>query len=167
MKTSMQINFIKNGKSTSKSYTDISSAATNAQLVDFAQGITNLTSNIYSGTKRIEVIDADTEPGGGIKPTPTLSMSVTSMSAAALDSAQYTDNGIDIVTNSDGEIATSLSGFDSAIGSTIPTVAVLNKKLYLHKAVFSNKTATGTIHVTVLPSANYGISNTIDFTITA
>lgn len=155
------------GKTNTTTISNVNPEVTNADLAQFGTMLIALTSNLYNKSDRVITVNVDTEPGGGTKPTPTLSMSVTSVSAAALDSTTYYDAGFEITTNSDGEIATSLSGFNSATGMTIPTVAVFNKKLYIHKAVFTNQTATGTIHVTVLPSANYGISNTIDFTVTA
>lgn len=163
----MQLKMTSEGKTLTRTLSNTNQSVDNDTLAQFGNRLAALTSNTYGSTDRITTVNCDTEEGGAILPTPTLSMSVTSISAAGLDSAQYTDDGYEITTNSDGEIALSFSGFDSATNSTIPTAAVFNKRLYLHKAVFSNQTATGTIHVTVLPSENFGISNTVDFTITA
>lgn len=163
----MQLKMTSEGKTLTRTLSHTNQSVDNDILAQFGNRLAALTTNTYGSTDRITTVNCDTEEGGAVLPTPNLSMSTTSYSAAALDSAQFTDAGFEIVTNSDGEIALSFSGFDSATAQTMPTATVLNKRLYLHKAVFSNQTATGTIHITVLPSENFGISNTVDFTITA
>lgn len=166
MKEDIKISSTGGGKSLSTTISYINPAVNNEDLATFGQMLTALTTNIYESTDRVTTVNCDTEEGDGIKPTPTLSMPVTSMTAAGLDLAQYTDDGIEIVTNSDGEIAISFSGF-SGEAINYPFAFVRNNRLYLHKAVFQNTTSTGTIHITVLPSANFGISQTINFTLTA
>ena len=163
-KTNVIVTSTDSGKSVQKSLTDINPAVNNDKLAQFGQMLIGLTTNTYQKTDRIIKVNCDTEAGGVIKPTPTLSMSTTSFSAAALDSSQFTDYGIEIVTNSDGEIALSFSGFNAA--NTAPTACVFDGRLYLRKCM-SGSTSTGVIHVTALPSENFGISNTVDFTITA
>ena len=154
------------GKTLTRTLSHTNQSVDNDILAQFGNRLAALTTNTYGSTDRITTVNCDTEEGGGVKPTPTLSMATTSYSAAALDSAQFTDDGFEITTNSDGKIALSFSGFDSATGMTMPTACVLNGRLYLRKC-FSGSTSTGVIHVTALPSENFGISNTVNFTITA
>ena len=163
----MQLKMTSEGKTLTRTLSHTNQSVDNDILAQFGNRLAALTTNTYGSTDRITTVNCDTEEGGGVKPTPTLSMATTSYSAATLDSGQFTDDGFEITTNSDGKIALSFSGFDSATGMTMPTASVLNGRLYIHKAVFSNQTATGTIHVTALPSENFGISNTVNFTVTA
>ena len=161
----MQLKMTSEGKTLTRTLSHTNQSVDNDILAQFGNRLAALTTNTYGSTDRITTVNCDTEEGGGVKPTPTLSMATTSYSAATLDSGQFTDDGFEITTNSDGEIALSFSGFNT--DSTSPTACVFNGRLYIHKAVFTNQTSTGVIHVTALPSENFGISNTVNFTITA
>lgn len=161
----MQLKMTSEGKTLTRTLSNTNQSVDNDVLAQFGSRLAALTSNTYGSTDRITTVNCDTEEGGAVLPTPTISLATTSMSAATIDSETFTDGGIVITTNSDGEIALSFSGFSSV--STSPTACVHDGKLYLHKAAFAGRTSTGVIHVTALPSENFGISNTVNFTITA
>lgn len=97
-----------------KTISNINPAATNAQLAQFGEMIADLTTGQYAKTDRVTKINCDTEPGGGIKPEPTLTLSSYSDTAAnVLAALQYSaamnnylinDNSPIITTNSDGNL---------------------------------------------------------------
>ena len=91
----------------SKTIENINPAARNATLAQFGEKIADLTTNTYQKTDRITKVNCDTEPGGGTKPTPTLTLSQSSIALAdvsAISATPAINPVITITTNSDGNI---------------------------------------------------------------
>ena len=89
----------------SKTIENINPAARHATLAQFGEKIADLTTNTYQKTDRITKVNCDTEPGGGVKPTPTLTLSQSSIAIAdmnSISSAPAINPVITITTNSDG-----------------------------------------------------------------
>ena len=60
-----------------KTIPNINPTVLNAQLAQFGEMIADLTTGQYVKTDRVTKINCDTEPGGGSKPEPTLTLSTT------------------------------------------------------------------------------------------
>ena len=84
----------------SKTIENINPAVNNSTLAQFGEKIADLTTNTYQKTDRISKVNCDTEPGGGTKPTPTLTLDSDFTSIAALGAGGYKG----YTTNSDGEL---------------------------------------------------------------
>lgn len=94
----------KNGASVTTTISDVNPEATNAQLAQLGTMFNALTTNTYEESNRVTTVNVDTEPGGGAKQTPTLTLSKTSATRAEI----ITDmNGgqatFTMTTNSDGQ----------------------------------------------------------------
>ena len=65
------------GVTVQKTVSNINPTATNAQLAQFGEMIADLTTGQYVKTDRVRKFNCDTEPGGGVKSEPTLTLSTT------------------------------------------------------------------------------------------
>ena len=77
--------------------------ATNAQLQSLASALNNFTDNVYIEANRITTVNVDTEPGGGTKKEPTLTLSQNTCTNAQIGSS---DTETTVTTNSDGSFYT-------------------------------------------------------------
>ena len=77
----------------------VNPAATNAQLQSLASALNDFTNNVYIEANRVTTVNVDTEPGGGVKPEPTLTLSKNTCTKADVGKSASIAN---ITTNSDG-----------------------------------------------------------------
>ena len=103
-KENIIITATKSGKTIQKSLTDMNPEATNAQLATFGTMLNALTTNTYQKTDRITKVNCDTEPGGGVKPTPTITLSFTSVDKSELPAVGQAPKDLVVTTNSNGTI---------------------------------------------------------------
>lgn len=82
-----------------KTINNVNPNATNAQLATVAAMLTALTNCTYQKTDRITKVNCDTEPGGGTKPEPTLTLSKNTCTKADVGKSASIAT---ITTNSDG-----------------------------------------------------------------
>lgn len=104
-----------NAKTSTLSITNVEPTSTSAQAVQFTQKLNALTKNSYERTNRIDKINCDTEPvPGGVKPTPTLTLShytATVTDLVAASSILNSPRKVVVTTNSDGEIYVANNNF--------------------------------------------------------
>lgn len=96
-----------NGKSAQKAMTCVNPDATNAQLVALGQMITAASNNTYVETFRINKVNCDLEADAPGKPTPTLTASVTTFSAATFtedDDGNYVGGSCNLTYSGDGDV---------------------------------------------------------------
>ena len=101
----LKITSTKSGDRITTTINDVNPEATNAQLAQLGTKFNALTSNTYEESNRVTTINVDTEPGGGAKPTPTLTLSQSSIALAdvsAIGTSPAIKPRISITTNSDG-----------------------------------------------------------------
>ena len=101
----LKITSTKSGDRITTTINDVNPEATNAQLAQLGTKFNALTSNTYEESNRVTTINVDTEPGGGAKPTPTLTLSQSSIALAdvsAIGTSPAITPRISITTNSDG-----------------------------------------------------------------
>ena len=102
-KSSIIITSNRAGKTLQKTLTDVNPAATNAQFATMGTMLTALTNCTYQKTDRITKVNCDTEPGGGTKKEPTLTLSQNTCTNAQVGSS---DTETTVTTNSDGSFYT-------------------------------------------------------------
>lgn len=101
----LKITSTKSGDRITTTINDVNPEATNAQLAQLGTKFNALTSNTYEESNRVTTINVDTEPGGGAKPTPTLTLSQSSIAigdVSAIGTSPAITPRISITTNSDG-----------------------------------------------------------------
>ena len=80
--TSIIVNSTNSGKVLQKTITNVNPNADNDKLATWGQMLTALTDNTYTKTDRVDKANCDTESS---KPTPTLTLSPTSVTAATMN----------------------------------------------------------------------------------
>ena len=104
MRQQLKISTTAGGSNSTKTINNVNPAATNAQLATFATKLNALTTNTYQKSDRVTTVNVDTEPGGGVKPTPTITLSFTSVDKSELPAVGQTPKDLDVTTNSNGTI---------------------------------------------------------------
>lgn len=99
----LKVTGTKGGANVTSTISDINPEATNAQLAQLGTKFNALTTNLYKESNRITTVNVDTEPGGGTKPTPTLTLSQTSIAASQFTTGTPTTL-CTVTTNSDGNL---------------------------------------------------------------
>lgn len=105
MRQQLKISTTAGGSNSTKTINNVNPAATNAQLATFATKLNALTTNTYQKSDRVTTVNVDTEPGGGAKPTPTLTLSQASIAitdVSAISASPAITPRVTITTNSDG-----------------------------------------------------------------
>lgn len=102
-KETLKVIGARNGKNITTTITDVNPAATNAQLASLGTKFTALTTNVYQETNRVTTVNCDTEPGGGVKPAPTLTLDKYSLPASSISNVNA-GNICTATTNSDGQL---------------------------------------------------------------
>ncbi len=93
------------GKTVSSTVSDISPNATNAQLAQLGRKLIDFSDGTYEKGSRVETINVDTTPGGGVKPEPTLTLSRTTIAASELGQIDLGMSvQVTVTTNSDGQL---------------------------------------------------------------
>ena len=156
----------------SKTIENINPAATNAQLATFATKLNALTTNTYQKTDRVTTVNVDTEPGGGTKPAPTLTLSRSSRTLGDVVSdigADGTCNLANVTTNSDGHLYARNPTIGAMANQFAPYIALKEGKNTFRVTNMSNATSistTQTLIVGVTETATYA-GKEVEFTITA
>ena len=157
------------GKTVNKTITDVNPDCSNAVLKTLGQKINALTTNFYGNTTRIDKIDCDLEPGGGML-TPTFELDTTSKSLADVKSS-YTSaiscaSVANVTYNGDGipyaYVTNPTTSSEQYMG-----VAITREGSVWNLAVFGsvNHLIAKIIHVRVDATENYKAAEAI-FTIT-
>ena len=156
----------------SKTIENINPAATNAQLATFATKLNALTTNTYQKTDRVTTVNVDTEPGGGTKQTPTLTLSRSSRTLADAVSdigADGTCNLANVTTNSDGHLYARNPTIGAMANQFAPYIALKEGLNTFRVTNMSNATSistTQTLIVGVTETDTY-TGKEVEFTITA
>lgn len=168
MKEDIKISSTGGGKSLSTTISYVNPAVNNADLATFGQMLTALTTNIYESTDRVTTVNCDTEEGGGIKPTPTFSISMNTVSIANLNLAGAYQE-FNFSTNSDGDASFSFTPAEgqTATYDNVPKMAKAGNQFILYAARTPNNTIPGTFKIQIRKSANYAASEILNFTLTA
>ena len=129
--------------------------ATNEQLASLASALNNFTDNVYIEANRVTTVNVDTEPGGGVKPEPTLTLSKNSCTKSEIGYA--TANAI-ITTNSDGylyaRMAYPMSGIEGAYGY-INCPATGDKTFSPKSTGYGNPTYPQTLYIGITETDNF------------
>ena len=171
-KENIIITATKSGKTIQKSLTDVNPEATNAQLATFGTMLNALTTNTYQKTDRITKVNCDTEPGGGAKQTPTLTLSRSSRTlgdAVSDIGADGTCNLANVTTNSDGHLYARNPTIGALANQFAPYIALKEGKNTFRVTNMSNATSistTQTLIVGVTETDTY-TGKEVEFTITA
>lgn len=151
------------GKTVNTTVSNISPAATNAQLTQLGRKLIGFSDAAYEKGSRVETINVDTTPGGGIKPEPTLTLAKTTFAKSEIASRQL----VVITTNSDGNLyfRPTLQGGPvySVLGSFYNESGT---KYFMIQAIDSTQTVAQTVYVGVTETDNYAAKE-VAVTITA
>lgn len=156
----------------SKTIENINPAARHATLAQFGEKIADLTTNTYQKTDRITKVNCDTEPGGGAKQTPTLTLSRSSWPLADVTgdiAANGTCNLANVVTNSDGHLYARNPTIGAMANQFAPYIALKEGRNTFRVTNMSNETSistTQTLIVGVTETDSY-TGKEVEFTITA
>ncbi len=159
-KESVIITATKSGKTIQKSLTDMNPEATNAQLATFGTMLNALTTNTYQKTDRITKVNCDTEPGGGTKPTPTITLNPSTIALSGISENDRTL--VSTSTTSDGQIY--VRPMNPDVNSNVVYAAMNGTSIALRK--LTGASGARTFYVGVTETDSYkGVE--VEFTVTA
>lgn len=134
MKEQIKLYATKSGKAVSKTINNVNPDASNMTLAEFGTKLNDLTSNTYERTDRVTTINCDSEPGGGAKPTPTITLNPATKTAAEAQSAMAT-NGLaqlaSVTSNSTGRLYSYQKVKTDGNNNTILTTIDVGNKLQM------------------------------------
>ena len=159
------------GKSVSSTVSDISPAATNAELAQLGRKVIGFSDGTYEKGQRIETINVDTTPGGGVKPEPTLTLDKNSvaLSELALSNNPVSSAMIKVTTNSDGYVyfrPAEYKAFNQAVAAAVNNEGGKSVELFKIEQGSVGTTVAQTAYIGVTATDNYA-SKEVAFTITA
>lgn len=167
----LKITSTKRGNKITTTINDVNPEATNAQLAQLGTKFNALTTNTYEESNRVTTVNVDTEPGGGTKQTPTLTLN---RSSWPLDdvvgdiAANGTCNLANVTTNSDGHLYARNPTIGAMANQFAPYIALKEGKNTFRVTNMSNETSistTQTLIVGVTETDSYkGVE--VEFTIT-